>query len=118
MYKVFCSVLFVFALGAVAQAQVKTTLVNKKAIVKTQPSIHAAEMKGVKLRKGDEVLVYEYFEADFPFWSAKIGMNEFYIEDAALKQTASLLARKETSAADRRARKKFHAKMKNATAGR
>ena len=27
MYKILCSILFVFALGAVAQAQVKTTLV-------------------------------------------------------------------------------------------
>lgn len=118
MYKIFCSVLFVFALGVVAQAQVKTKLVNKKAIVKSQPSMDADEMKGVKLKKGDEVLVYEYYEDDFPFWSAKVGMVEFYIEDAALEQTRSLLARKESSVEDRRARKEFHARMKSSSPGR
>jgi len=118
MNRILILLVFVFALGASTQAQVKTIMVSDETVLKAKPSIYASDLKGLQLKPGDVLLVYEYFEEDFPFWSAKVGMNEFYIEDADIKQTSGVIAQKKLSVNNRKERQKFLAKIKTESPGR
>ena len=118
MYRILFLFVFVFALGVNVQAQVKTIMVSDQTVLKAKPSIYASDLKEIQLNQGDILLVYEYFDEELPFWSAKVGMNEFYIEDADIEQNSSVIAQKKLSISSRRERQKFLAKIKSESSGR
>ena len=103
MKKAIWIVALMMAICMASMAQVKTTVVADQIVPKAKPSEDAPALSHVTLKRGETVLIYEYFDQDSPFWSAKVGMQEFYIQDADIEQTIHVIARKSTSVASRKA---------------